>query len=603
MKTLNTTLLLIVSLFFSVAAFAQCNVGCTFTINNGNKNSAFNLTGGQKLCIPSGQTFGGTLSGTGTVEVCGTYSGSNTLAAGIAMTVNTGGRITLNSTLTVNGSLINNSTVSNAVDVRGLAGSGSVNNAGNMSIGNNGLAKSSGSLTNSGAITMTRAWVTSGTAVVTNSGTVTLTGSSQAHSHTGGNFTNSGTITISGNNSDWTWGGSGTIENSGTFDSQGTNNIVTLNNSINNYGTFKVGNTLAISPGATLLNDFGASVTAGNSINNLGTITNNGSLVATPNLTNGGTITNSGTFTVTNNLTNTGSLGNGGVFNIGGNLSSSGTITITQNMTVDGSLTTTAGSITFSPNRVITANSYANSGATLSCPSCTGGSLNCAGVGTVTASHPGIALDPVYTCQIDQPGCGCNAVSNSGLVILPVSLIYIKQRSSNGVLLVDWATASEHNNAYFDVEISVDGAGFEAVGRVEGQGNSQNRVNYSYMLPASASAARLVLVRLKQVDFDGKFEYSPVLKINNGAVKTTQLAQLANPSPASQPLTINWLTAEEAMTFALTDAVGRLTAAGAGTAQEIEKEINQLMLTNGPGIYLLQLQAGQQQESHRLVRR
>ena len=80
--------------------------------------------------------------------------------------------------------------------------------------------------------------------------------------------------------------------------------------------------------------------------------------------------------------------------------------------------------------------------------------------------------------------------------------------------LLSWATASEQNNAGFDVEKSIDGVRFEKIGFVKGNGTTQNKQNYSFedILPLESSG-ELVYYRLLQKDFSGKTEYSTIISI------------------------------------------------------------------------------------------
>ncbi len=76
---------------------------------------------------------------------------------------------------------------------------------------------------------------------------------------------------------------------------------------------------------------------------------------------------------------------------------------------------------------------------------------------------------------------------------------------------LEWVTVSEENNAMFAVEHSTDGRNFEEIAKVEGNGNSVTEHYYSYMDKFPESG--LNYYRLKQIDFDGTFEYSEVISV------------------------------------------------------------------------------------------
>lgn len=89
---------------------------------------------------------------------------------------------------------------------------------------------------------------------------------------------------------------------------------------------------------------------------------------------------------------------------------------------------------------------------------------------------------------------------------LPIDLLYFQAKLVNSQVQFSWATAKEVNNDYFTVEKSADGVNFETLLEVDGAGNSQQLRKYS---ATDASPYNdVTYYRLKQTDFDGKYEYS-----------------------------------------------------------------------------------------------
>lgn len=96
---------------------------------------------------------------------------------------------------------------------------------------------------------------------------------------------------------------------------------------------------------------------------------------------------------------------------------------------------------------------------------------------------------------------------------LPVELLYFDGRlNKNKKVDLTWATASEINNDYFNIERSQDGKNWETIDRVEGAGNSNQKLNYQ--TKDSNPYEGVSYYRLKQTDFDGSFEYSNIVSIN-----------------------------------------------------------------------------------------
>ena len=97
--------------------------------------------------------------------------------------------------------------------------------------------------------------------------------------------------------------------------------------------------------------------------------------------------------------------------------------------------------------------------------------------------------------------------------LLPVSLISFDASKSNNDVIVLWKTATEDNNSHFVIERSTNGINFKKVGQVAGAGNSTIIRHYNYK-DANTPIVNLYY-RLRQVDFDGRFNYSPVVIVKN----------------------------------------------------------------------------------------
>ena len=116
-------------------------------------------------------------------------------------------------------------------------------------------------------------------------------------------------------------------------------------------------------------------------------------------------------------------------------------------------------------------------------------------------------------------------------IILPVTLVTFSGKYQQGKVVLTWATASEENNAYFVIEKSRDGVNFLEIGRVSGAGNSRELLTYTF--PDSEFAKGNNYYRLKQVDFDGKAEYSKIIAVKTylQADRTEKISLFPNPAP------------------------------------------------------------------------
>lgn len=108
---------------------------------------------------------------------------------------------------------------------------------------------------------------------------------------------------------------------------------------------------------------------------------------------------------------------------------------------------------------------------------------------------------------------------------LPIELMSFTGKVDNGNVILKWATASELNNDFFTIEKSEDGIFFEVVGYVDGTGNSNSVIQYSFI---DENPFELAYYRLKQTDYDGAFAYSSIIKVSEELCGTNEEIEIAS---------------------------------------------------------------------------
>lgn len=88
-----------------------------------------------------------------------------------------------------------------------------------------------------------------------------------------------------------------------------------------------------------------------------------------------------------------------------------------------------------------------------------------------------------------------------------------------------WSTEKETNNDYFMVEATSDGINYKSLGIIKGANNSININNYRFI--DRDPIAAVTYYRFKQVDYDGKYTYSPIISIERAL--NNQLIVYPNP--------------------------------------------------------------------------
>ncbi|WP_210488360.1 YDG domain-containing protein [Rufibacter aurantiacus] len=182
---------------------------------------------------------------------------------------------------------------------------------------------------------------------------------------------------------------------------------------------------------------------------------------------------------------------------------------------------------------------------------------------------------------------------------LPVSLISFSGKQKSSSIDLSWSTAAEKDNDYFQIERSQDGKTFIGVGKVKGNGNSNVLRNYNFS-DASAQAG-VNYYRLKQVDFDGKFEYSKVIAVKADAKSGVQASLEVYPNPTVGKVYVTSSQVSGAATVTVFHSNGRVVL-----QQNVQVEVGQpltLDLSNySPGVYFLQVQTANGKMTSRVVK-
>ncbi|MEI6852693.1 MAG: T9SS type A sorting domain-containing protein [Bacteroidota bacterium] len=158
---------------------------------------------------------------------------------------------------------------------------------------------------------------------------------------------------------------------------------------------------------------------------------------------------------------------------------------------------------------------------------------------------------------------------------LPVNLVSFEANCKGGKVDLTWSTATETNNDYFTLERSVDAENWSVIDIIDGNGNSNELINYQYT--DEKSLGGLSYYRLRQTDFNGQFEvFSPVSVVCTSEA-TGDLT--IYPNPFSNQLIVQFGETDESKArVRVTDMLGNIVA---------DKEIN---VNGGSNTYVLDME-------------
>jgi hypothetical protein len=168
---------------------------------------------------------------------------------------------------------------------------------------------------------------------------------------------------------------------------------------------------------------------------------------------------------------------------------------------------------------------------------------------------------------------------------LPVELLDFTAEPENEAVLLNWTTASETNNAWFEVERSLDAIHFEIVLKQAGAGNSSLIRNYQDIDKSPFTGVSYY--RLKQVDFNGDYSYSQIVPVN---FDLNKLALTSAYSGQGNNLIVTFNRAVEEPQFSLFDLSGKLVAVHNETSNGNQFTLPMDVLQKG--IYLLDIKVG-----------
>ncbi len=183
---------------------------------------------------------------------------------------------------------------------------------------------------------------------------------------------------------------------------------------------------------------------------------------------------------------------------------------------------------------------------------------------------------------------------------LPVKLTSFTAQVQKNKVLLQWATATETNTSHFAIERGTDGIHFTDAGILFTEGNSQSPKKYQF---ADAGIhAPLIYYRLRIVDLDGKFNYSPVCVIKKrDADKEAGLVLFPNPVVKELRITIpsHWQGARVRYQIMRQDgAVLRNWTVVSATQTEIT-DFSQFPV----GSYMITVQTDTETLTHKVIRK
>ncbi|MEO6550853.1 MAG: T9SS type A sorting domain-containing protein [Ferruginibacter sp.] len=171
------------------------------------------------------------------------------------------------------------------------------------------------------------------------------------------------------------------------------------------------------------------------------------------------------------------------------------------------------------------------------------------------------------------------------LETLPLNFISFTANQQKDAVQLKWTTASEVNASQFEVQWSTSGNIFNTIGKVPSNNRNVNDYVFNHLKPATA----INYYRLKQIDKDGKYTFSKVIKVPF----TNKESITIYPNPAHEKLTIQLPGGQALKSAKVFDASGRQVLQKNIRPSVVQMELD--IHTLAKGWYMLQFEGTAQQ--------
>ncbi|HEU4574505.1 MAG TPA: T9SS type A sorting domain-containing protein [Chitinophagaceae bacterium] len=187
-------------------------------------------------------------------------------------------------------------------------------------------------------------------------------------------------------------------------------------------------------------------------------------------------------------------------------------------------------------------------------------------------------------------------------ITLPLNLLSFTATLDNAKADLKWVTSNEKNVSHFSVEKSLDGINFQEAALVFAYGNTSQDENYAYSDNLSTVTKGMIYYRLKCVDADGKFTYSPVRMIRIGGEEALNNKIMTYPNPFVNELRITIPAALQGKNISITlfntngQAVKRQVIANASQTETVNTS------SLGRGMYIISISTGTQSIQNKILK-
>ena len=209
-----------------------------------------------------------------------------------------------------------------------------------------------------------------------------------------------------------------------------------------------------------------------------------------------------------------------------------------------------------------------------------------------TVTVTGLNLATNYTFDIyEYNGTNGNHVYritsplSGSISTLPVKLISFEAQKEENKIVLNWVSASEINSDVFEIQKLENSGEFKQIGKVKAAGNSNRNRFYTYNDFSNLNEFE-IFYRLKMIDKDGSFEYSPIVSVQSDK---QNIELNISPNPNKGTMLIEWKN-QNGFSYELINLNGKEVLSGSASSNSIGLEIP----SEFKGLFILVCRSGDQ---------
>ncbi len=188
-------------------------------------------------------------------------------------------------------------------------------------------------------------------------------------------------------------------------------------------------------------------------------------------------------------------------------------------------------------------------------------------------------------------------------IILPVKLLSFTGSFKNNTTSLNWITEKQEDLSSYEIERSIDGTNFSAIGSRQALGTTASTNSYQYIDDLSFMDSQVFFYRLKMIDLTGEYKYSNVILIRKDQKTMTDISITPNPIIKGAATTLRFASQSKTVaTIKIIDMAGSVVYK---QQNNITEGTNSISLNNldriHPGVYILKISNGNEVLSTKFI--